>query len=118
VAAAAGLSDDAWRFCWQSAGHEPGEWMTPDFADLMPALASEGYRSVLVVSVQFLADHLEVLYDIDVGAREQAERVGLSFHRIASLNDDPALIDALGSVACRVLARDAEHDRGMSIGSI
>lgn len=98
VARAAGLDDGQWRFCWQSAGHEPGAWMTPDFADLMPELARAGHRSVLVAPIQFLADHLEILYDIDVGAREQAERAGLSFGRIQALNDDPGLIQALAAV--------------------
>ena len=81
--------------------------MTPDFADLMPVLASEGHRAVLVAPVQFLADHLEILYDIDVGAREQAEAVGLAFHRIASLNTHPRFIDALAEVA----AGEARADR-------
>jgi ferrochelatase len=103
VAAAAGLADHAWTFCWQSAVHEPGEWMKPDFADLMPEIAAGGGRSVLVVPVQFLADHLEVLYDIDVGAREQAERCGLAFHRIESLNSDRPLVDALAAVARHTL---------------
>jgi protoporphyrin/coproporphyrin ferrochelatase len=103
VAAKAGLSDREWSFCWQSAGHEPGEWMKPDFADLMPEIASAGGRSVLVAPVQFLADHLEILYDVDVGAREQAERCRLTFHRIDSLNRDPGLIDALAAVARQTL---------------
>ena len=99
VAARAGLSERDWTFCWQSAGHEPGEWMNPDFADLMPEIAARGGRSVLVAPVQFLADHLEILYDVDVGAREQAERCGLTFHRTESLNAHPDLIAALASVA-------------------
>jgi protoporphyrin/coproporphyrin ferrochelatase len=99
VAAKAGLAGDRWRFCWQSAGHEPGEWMKPDFADLMPLLASDGHRSVVVAPVQFLADHLEILYDVDVGAREQAEKAGLRFARIASLNADATFIRALANVA-------------------
>ncbi len=103
-AARAGLPEHGWQFCWQSAGHEPGEWMKPDFADLMPELAAAGRRSVLVAPVQFLADHLEILYDVDVGAREQAERCGLSFRRIESLNAEPALIEALAAVARRTLA--------------
>jgi protoporphyrin/coproporphyrin ferrochelatase len=103
VAANAGLSDQDWTFCWQSAGHEPGEWMKPDFADLMPDIAAKRGRSVLVVPVQFLADHLEILYDVDVGAREQAERHGLAFHRIESLNADPGLIEALAVVARQTL---------------
>ena len=99
VAARAGLSADRWRFCWQSAGHEPGEWMKPDFADLMPELAAAGRRSVVVAPVQFLADHLEILYDVEIGAREQAERCGLAFRRIESLNTAPGLIEALAAVA-------------------
>ena len=101
VAAAAGLDDGQWTFCWQSAGHEPGEWMKPDFADLMPELQRAGHRAVVVAPVQFLADHLEILYDIDIGAREQAEEAGLRFRRIASLNVDPQLIEALAAVARR-----------------
>jgi ferrochelatase len=99
IAGEAGLGEQEWQFCWQSAGHEPGEWMKPDFADLMPGLAASGKRAVLVAPVQFLADHLEILYDIDVGAREQAERSGLQFARIESLNVEPGFIEALASVA-------------------
>jgi protoporphyrin/coproporphyrin ferrochelatase len=99
VARRAGLRDERWEFCWQSAGHEPGEWMKPDFADLMPALRSAGHRGVLVAPIQFLSDHLEVLYDIDVGAREQATRAGMAFSRIESLNVTPAFVDALADVA-------------------
>jgi ferrochelatase len=69
----------------------------------MPEIAASGGRSVLVVPVQFLADHLEILYDIDIGAREQAERCGLRFSRIDSLNAHPDLIAALATVARRTL---------------
>jgi protoporphyrin/coproporphyrin ferrochelatase len=103
VAAAAGLGPQRWTFCWQSAGHEPGDWMKPDFADLMPKLRAEGHHSVVVAPIQFLADHLEVLYDVEIGAREQAETVGLDFERIESLNADTGLIDALEAVARRSL---------------
>jgi ferrochelatase len=99
VAARAGLAPDRWRFCWQSAGHEPGEWMKPDFADVLPHFRREGYRSVLAAPIQFLSDHLEVLYDIDVGAREQAVRAGLAFVRIESLNLHPEFVACLAEVA-------------------
>jgi ferrochelatase len=98
VAERAGLGEERWRFCWQSAGHEPGEWMKPDFADLMPRVREAGHETVLVAPVQFLSDHLEVLYDIDIGAREQAEAAGLRLARIESLNTDPGLIEALATV--------------------
>jgi protoporphyrin/coproporphyrin ferrochelatase len=101
VAQRAGLPSARWTFCWQSAGHEPGEWMKPDFADLMPELAAAGHESVVVAPIQFLADHLEILYDVDVGAREQAEESGLRFERIESLNVEPRFIDALAAVVSR-----------------
>jgi protoporphyrin/coproporphyrin ferrochelatase len=111
VADAAGLSDDRWTFCWQSAGHEPGEWMKPDFADLMPGIASSPTPAVIVAPVQFLADHLEILYDVDIGAREQAEALGVRFQRIESLNADPGLIAALAAVARgRTLAAAGTRD--------
>jgi protoporphyrin/coproporphyrin ferrochelatase len=98
VARRAGVERERWTFCWQSAGHEPGEWMKPDFADLMPLLAAEGRRSVVVAPVQFLSDHLEILYDVDIGAREQAEEAGLRFTRIRTLGTHPGLIEALAEV--------------------
>ena len=110
IASRADLGPSSWTFCWQSAGHEPGEWMTPDFADLMPAIARGGARRVLVVPVQFLADHLETLYDVDVGARDQAERAGLGFSRIPSLDADPLLARALASTARHALG-SAVHAR-------
>lgn len=110
IAAAAGLESGDWTFCWQSAGHEPGEWMKPDFADLMPEIAASGGRHVIVVPVQFLADHLETLYDVDVGAREQAEALGLRFERVASLNADAGLIRALAAVARRANRAEARDE--------
>ncbi len=104
VAELAGLSDDRWQFCYQSAGHTPEEWLKPDFADVMPLLAQAGESSVLIAPVQFLADHLEILYDIEIGAREQAERHGLRFARTASLNTSPLFIDALAAVVEEQLA--------------
>jgi ferrochelatase len=98
VAERAGLARERWMFCYQSAGHTPEEWLKPDFADVMPELKAAGHTHVLVAPVQFLADHLEILYDIDVGAREQAEAAGLQFARIESLNVEPRFIRALAAV--------------------
>jgi ferrochelatase len=91
--------------------------MKPDFADLMPQIAADGGRAVLVVPVQFLADHLEILYDVEIGAREQAEACGLTFHRIDSLNADPGLIDALAAVARRTLPGQLGAAAGSSLAS-
>jgi protoporphyrin/coproporphyrin ferrochelatase len=94
-----GLAPGRWRFAYQSAGHSPEEWLTPDLKDLLPGLREDGHEAVLVVPVQFLADHLEILYDIDVAARQEAEAAGLAFHRIELLNTSPAFIRALAEVA-------------------
>jgi protoporphyrin/coproporphyrin ferrochelatase len=102
IADRVGLPSSQWMFCYQSAGHEPGEWLKPDFKDIMPELAKAGHREVLMAPVQFLADHLEILYDIDHGAREEAEREGIAFARIESLNTSPLFIRALAAIVERV----------------
>ncbi len=100
------LSDERWMFCYQSAGHTPEEWLKPDFADVMPELKKAGQSHVLIAPVQFLADHLEILYDIEIGAREQAEEHGIQFARIESLNTSPLFIKALAAVVKDTLARE------------
>lgn len=98
VAELVGLPSERWMFCYQSAGHTPEEWLKPDFADMMPELKAAGHSHVLIAPVQFLADHLEILYDIEIGAREQAETHGIQFARIESLNTSPLFIKALAAV--------------------
>src|SRR5579885_3546247 len=92
IAAKVGLAPERWQFCYQSAGHKP------DFADIMPELQRAGQTHVLIAPVQFLADHLEILYDIEIGARQQAEEHGIQFARIESLNTSPLFIKALAAV--------------------
>jgi len=98
IAKLVGLADDRWMFCYQSAGHTPEEWLKPDFADIMPELQAVGKTHVLIAPVQFLADHLEILYDIEIGARQQAEEHGIVFARTESLNTAPLFIKALACV--------------------
>jgi ferrochelatase len=99
VAHAAELPDEQWSFVYQSAGHTPEEWLKPDLLDVLPQLAQAGHRQVIVAPVQFLADHLETLYDIDVAGRDQALSGGIEvFTRVAAPNAAPDFIDALASV--------------------
>jgi protoporphyrin/coproporphyrin ferrochelatase len=99
-----GLAAERWTFAFQSAGHTPEEWLKPDLTDVLPGLRDSGASDVLVVPVQFVADHLEILYDIDVAAAEQARDAQLGFHRIAMPNTDPLFIAALAEVVDRELA--------------
>jgi len=104
VAAAAGLGDDEWTWAYQSAGHTQEEWLRPDLKELFPALAASGHRDVLVAPVQFLADHLEVLYDLDVAAAAEADAAGIRYHRVPMPNCDPAFIAALAAIVRREAA--------------
>lgn len=87
-----------WHAAYQSAGHTPEEWLKPDLTDILAMLAKEDKRAVLIVPVQFLADHLEILYDLDIAARAQCEERGIAYRRIALPNTDPLFIESLRAV--------------------
>jgi ferrochelatase len=108
VVARAELAPGRWQFAYQSAGHSPEEWLKPDLKDLFPDLRAAGHEELLIVPVQFLADHLEILYDIDIAAREEAEAAGIGFNRIELLNTSPTFIHALSAVVAREL-QSAAH---------
>jgi len=99
VAYVAGLERARWHWAYQSAGHTQEEWLRPDLKELFPSLAANGAREVLVVPVQFLADHLEVLYDLDIAGAEEARAAGLRYRRVAMPNTQPAFIRALARIA-------------------
>jgi ferrochelatase len=105
VAAATGLAEwSQWAVAWQSAGRTPEPWIGPDVLSVIDELAaSENVDGLLVCPCGFVSDHLEVLYDLDIEARQRAQSHGLRFDRTASMNDDPTVIAAL---AGRVLERD------------
>jgi ferrochelatase len=105
VAAAALLAPEQWSFVYQSAGHTPEEWLKPDMLDVLPEIAAAGHTDVVVAPVQFLADHLETLYDVDVAGREQATAAGIrGFTRIDAPNAAPDFVAALGKVVQGELA--------------
>lgn len=84
-----------WKLAWQSQGIRGGDWLTPDIPETLKAVAAEGFRSVMFLPIGFVADHVEVLYDLDIDARRMAEEMGLAFWRAPSLNDRPAFIEAV-----------------------
>jgi ferrochelatase len=103
VAERTGLDAFRWQFAYQSAGHTPEPWLTPDVKDLLPAMHDRGITTVLVAPVQFLTDHLEILYDIDVAAVQEARALGIDMRRIEMPNTSPELISALATVVQREL---------------
>jgi protoporphyrin/coproporphyrin ferrochelatase len=89
----------SWSFAFQSASETGEPWLGPDILDELERLHEEGVHKVLVAPIGFVADHLEILWDIDVEAREKAAALGLELERTHSLNDDPAFIRVLASLA-------------------
>jgi len=85
-----------WGLAWQSAGRTPEPWRGPDLLEVLDDLAGTGRADgVLVCPQGFVADHLEVLYDLDVQAASRAASLGLAFARTRSLNDDTVVLSAL-----------------------
>ena len=103
VAERAGLGE-RWSFAFQSASATGEPWLGPDILDELDRLHGEGAGKVLVAPVGFVSDHLEILWDLDVEARERAAELGLELDRIESLNDDPAFIRALAGIVEERLA--------------
>lgn len=102
VATAAALP--RWQVAFQSAGRTDDQWLGPDLRQVIATQAGSGATAVVVCPIGFVADHLEVLYDVDVEARAVAEAAGLAFSRTASFNDDPGFC----ALVAGVVARSAE----------
>ena len=96
VAERAGISE--WSFAFQSESPTGEPWLGPDILAELEALHERGIRKILVAPVGFVSDHLEILWDLDVEAREKAAELGLELDRIKSLNADPAFIRALADL--------------------
>jgi protoporphyrin/coproporphyrin ferrochelatase len=96
VAHRLGLTD--WRFAWQSAGGTREPWIGPDILEYLEVLHAEGVRDVLQVPIGFVSDHLEILYDIDIEAKQRATELGMTLERTALPNADSDFIAALAGI--------------------
>jgi ferrochelatase len=84
---------------YQSRSGSPREpWLGPDIAEVIRQLAAAGCRDLVVVPIGFVCDHVEVLYDLDIEARQVAEQAGMHFVRAATVNDSPTFIGALADM--------------------
>ncbi len=93
-----------WEFAFQSVSGPVDAWLGPTLRDKISELAGRGVRQILVCPVGFVSDHLEILYDLDIEAKEYAASLAVTLRRTASLNDDPGLIEALASEVRSILA--------------
>lgn len=102
-----GLDETQWTFAYQSAGRTADPWLGPPIQEVIAQLAGRGVKAVLVCPIGFISDNLEILYDIDIDCREQAEREGIHLERIPMPNADPLLIEALANAAQQATRADA-----------
>jgi len=91
-----------WSFAYQSAGQTNDKWLGPDLIEYLHDLpATDRSIGVLVAPIGFVADHLEILYDIDVEAQEFAQSISLKLRRSESLNASPTFISALTDIVSK-----------------
>lgn len=97
VAAARGLRD--WTLAFTSRSGRPTDaWLEPDVSRVIRARAAQGVKALSLVPLGFVADHVEVLYDLDVEAKACADSVGMTLHRAATVGDHPLFIDMIADV--------------------
>jgi ferrochelatase len=106
VAERAGL--ETWSFSFQSESHTGEPWLGPDILAHLRELHGGGVRDVLVCPIGFVADHLEIRWDLDHEAAELADELGLAFRRIEMPNADPAFVQVLAGLVRRALAVPSE----------
>ena len=99
VAEAGGIED--WSFSFQSESPTGEPWLGPDILDHLDELAARGVEGILLCPVGFVADHLEIRWDLDVEAAERAKELGLGLDRIELPNADTAFIQVLASLVRR-----------------
>jgi ferrochelatase len=88
-----GLTD--WMFAYQSAGASPEPWLGPAIEEVIPDLARQGYKNVLVAPLGFVCDHVEILYDLDIEAKTIAKEHNVHLERTQMMNTTPEFIAAI-----------------------
>jgi len=102
VAERAGVTD--WSFSYQSESPTGEPWLGPDILDHLADLRERGVTDVLVCPVGFVADHLEIRWDLDHEAQERASELGMTLDRIEMPNADPSFVTVLASLVRRALS--------------
>ena len=99
-----GLPAELRHFAFQSQGMSGGPWLGPTVESVILNLQKQGHKGVVIAPIGFVCDHVEVLYDVDIGFKQFATDEGLRFWRTESLNTSPTFISALADLASKNLA--------------
>src|SRR5215831_12451196 len=93
------LNHSHWFITYQSRGGKPTDlWLDPDVGALIRDLGSKGVSDIIIAPIGFVCDHVEVLYDLDIEAKQIAESSGVGFVRADCPNDHPTFIEMLAEV--------------------
>jgi ferrochelatase len=109
VAAAIGGVATSVAFQSQGMGSKPGDWLGPDLATSLDAAREAGFKTVVLAPIGFLADHVEILYDLDIEATALARERGLQTVRVPSLNEDDDLVAVIAAIARALLDGGTGH---------
>ncbi|HET7089650.1 MAG TPA: ferrochelatase [Anaerolineae bacterium] len=101
------LGPRPYAFAYQSAAMTPEPWLGPDAGEWIERFAAEGKKHVLIAPIGFVCEHVEILYDVDIAFKRQAEALGMQLERIEMLNDAPQMIAGLAE-----LVRDKAKEAG------
>lgn len=93
---AAGAEHKKWKLVFQSRSARPNqEWLGPDISDYLTELKGSGTSDVIVSPVGFVSDHMEVIYDLDIAAKTQSDKIGLNMIRAASVGTHPQFVNMI-----------------------
>ncbi len=93
--------------CYQSRVG-PAKWLQPPLTGTIDRLGQEGVKEMLVVPISFVTEHIETLHEINIEAREQAERLGIEkFRMMPAVGDSPLFIAALADLVLRAVGIEA-----------
>jgi protoporphyrin/coproporphyrin ferrochelatase len=98
------LGQQPHEFAYQSAAMTPDPWLGPDAGEVISRLAADGARNVLIAPIGFVTEHVEILYDVDIDFKRQADSLGVRLERIRMLDSAPAMVDGLAELVCATAA--------------
>ncbi len=110
-----GQKPEAMATVYQSRSGRPEDpWLGPDIGEHLRHARARGVEAVVIAPIGFVCDHVEVLYDLDVEAKEICDDIGLSMARAQAVNDHPLFLDMLADVV-RGVCRRYEHARPLEL---
>jgi ferrochelatase len=101
------VGTERYQLCYQSRSGSPRDpWLDPDVNDVIRAAAAAGTKAVVLSPIGFVCDHVEVLYDLDVEAKQIAQEVGIAVARARAANDHAGFIECLADLVCAQMPSD------------